>query len=164
MAVMAADLAWILIDKPHLLTGVCATIGVLFLGAAIINHFAPRPTEKTRVIAPVLPSVILVPEPDRLVLYNRGDEDLMIGGTKFSAGPSEMPKDVFILPKNGFYYFLTDKINTDTLGGKEIVPFEVYLLDQRRAHFTANFELLFVVKDKNVTIHTHNLGVVEGGW
>jgi hypothetical protein len=118
------------------------------------------------------PSVILISEQSRLVLYNRCSYDLHLAGTIFSNGPAMMldgPDSYRLIPVNGFYYFLTDKLEDETKrvignNGEDTQPFNVYFLDNLNNHYTAQFILLFVVRNGDVTIHTQNLKVISGGW
>jgi hypothetical protein len=116
------------------------------------------------------PSVLLLPERDRLVLYNRSNADIYLWGDKFddeTAPTVETQRRT--IPFGGFYYFLTDKLEAQAKvvigeNGEKLEPFEVYISDKSDRRYIAKFDLLIKMKDSSMTVHTQQLGVSEGNW
>jgi hypothetical protein len=50
------------------------------------------------------------------------------------------------------------------MNGARLVRFEVYIEDGSSRHYIAAFELLHVMKEGRMTLHTQQLGVKEGAW
>ena len=114
------------------------------------------------------PSVVLVPEGDTLRLYNRSDTDLSLWGDKLDDTARDIGGQARIIPKEDFYYFLTDRLKEFALkdlgqNGEKLYPFEVYLSDNQQ-HYIAKFYLLIQMTDGRMTVHTQQLGVAATDW
>lgn len=122
------------------------------------------------------PSVLLLWENKQLRLYNEGDADIYIWGDKFDDDPAHLESVSRTIPgkstlsgQTGFYYFLPDLLENQAKtviggNGQNLVPFEVYLKDGAQKKYIAKFDLLIVMKDSVMTIHTQQLGVTDNGW
>ncbi|MGA8612218.1 MAG: hypothetical protein WB760_10955, partial [Xanthobacteraceae bacterium] len=112
---------------------ICVVLGVIIGVVAIWELLQEAPS-----VPPPsgLPSVILLPEPGRLVLYNKSSADLYLWGDKFDDDVAPNIEDKRrTIPFGGFYYFLTDKLEAQAktvigANGEKLEPFEVYISDK----------------------------------
>ena len=115
-------------------------------------------------------SVLLLWENDELRLYNRGDKDIYLWGDKYGTiFPLSIEAIPRTIPRDGFYYFLTENIRglwelALAPDGQQLIPFEVYLKDDRQNKFTAKFALLVVFTHSVMKVHTQQLGVSDVEW
>jgi hypothetical protein len=142
--------------------------GYLYLSHAPPGQSVPATITK--------PSVLLFWENNELRLYNEGDADIYMWGDKFDDEPANLdPISRTIAGKRtmsgntGFYYFLPDLLENWAkiaigANGKNLVPFEVYLKDGAQKKYIAKFDLLIVMKDSVMTVHTQQLGVTDNEW
>jgi hypothetical protein len=133
------------------------TKGQLDTIAKMLGSSKAVPAEST-------PSVLLLASSGRLNLFNKSAQDLQLWGNKFDATPADIG-GVRVIPKDAYYYFLTDKLKAwalATIGktGEKLIPFEVYLSDSHGQQYIAKFDLLIVMDRGDMTIHTQQLGVV----
>lgn len=117
------------------------------------------------------PQIVLVGHPivGQINLYNKGEKDIYMWGTKFDNEVPSIEAQSRTIPKEGFYYLLTDKLEGVTrqiigANGEKLFPFEVYLADTFNHHYTAKFNLLIKFKEGVMSVHTQQLGVVEENW
>jgi len=125
----------------------------------------PLPAPSTQFAAP---SVLLLPASGQLNLYNRGAEDIKMWGDKL-AGTDRSMGEPRIIPKDAYYYFLSGQLQAWALSnigkdGEKLLPFEVYLTDERGQRYTAKFDLLIKVHGGEMTVHTQQLGVTLSDW
>lgn len=111
-----------------------------------------------------MPQVLLLPDTGQLRLYNRGDSEILLWGTKLGTTSPIIEKEPRMIPSGAFYYFITDQIKATIANGEEHVPLEIYLSDLSNQHYTANFILFMVIKDSKITMHTQQMGVRKDKW
>ena len=111
---------------------------------------------------------VLVSEPGRLTLYNRSSEELLLWGDKFDGDAAMMESASRRIPKDAYYYFLTDSLEAyaaSNIGnnGERLEPFEIYVA-RNGDHYTVHCKLLIKMASGQFSVHTQNLGIEKGGW
>jgi hypothetical protein len=111
-----------------------------------------------------VPFVILRPAAGQLNLQNKGDADLQLWGDKFEGLPANIERQARIIPRDGFYYFPTDRLKAvmlSTVGhdGEKVVPFEVYLSDVAGRKYIARFDLHIRMTSGDMTIYIQQQGL-----
>ena len=112
------------------------------------------------------PSVLLLPAPGQLRLFNQGSDDLKLRGVDLIA-PGTMPDiggEPRIIPKGTYFYFHTEGLKAKALSligrnGQSLFPFDIYLSDAKERHYVAKFDLLITMHDGEMTVDTQQLGV-----
>jgi hypothetical protein len=115
------------------------------------------------------PKVCLLPNQNQLRLYNKGDFEIGLHGTKFLNGSPSIDPKVRYIPVKMYYYFLTDSISkysSQEIGtdGEAHAPFEVYLSDLKKNQYIARFNLLIKMNKGAMSIHTQQFGVTKEKW
>jgi hypothetical protein len=113
---------------------------------------------------------VLVSEPGRLSLYNRSAQELQLWGDKFDGDAATMEPTPQRLPKDGYYYLLTDRLRAwaaSAIGneGERLEPLDLYISSANDGdHYTVRCRLLIKVQSGDFTVHAQNLGIDKGGW
>lgn len=113
--------------------------------------------------------VVLLPAHGQLRLHNNGEEEIYLWGNKFANTQPIIEIQSRRIPSRHFYYFLTDEIVKNARqiigeNGQQLVPFEVYLTNSANKRFIATFNLLFIIKNNVVEIHTQQLDIQDQDW
>lgn len=116
------------------------------------------------------PTVILTAEPGRLILYNKGERNFYLLGVKLDNEPGDFSSPPIVVPKEGFYYLLTNRLEPWAIqkighDGEGLFPFDMYFTDEdQKQKFTGKFRLLITVSHGVVTINTQMFGVIAEDW
>jgi uncharacterized membrane protein len=115
-----------------------------------------------------IPSVAVVHQDHRLYIYNEGKSDLYMWGNKLTDLQTVDPKPR-IIPSNANYYMFVDQVEAEILrklgnNGEVRVPFELYLSNVRNERYIATFELLILVRNGAVSIHSQMTGISLKNW
>ncbi len=151
---------------------------ILFFGGAIwlgiINDQTTssgntKAAQPTTAQASSKPDVLLIGEPGRLTLYNRSAEDLQLWGDQLEGTPASMEPTPLRIPKDGYYYFLTNHLEAfalSTIGdnGDRLSPLDIYLSTYQGKHYTVHCRLLIKMEAGKFSVHAQNLGIEAGGW
>ena len=138
------------------------------LPSAVVPDIPPKPFIHPSHVH--IPNVILTSEPDRLVLSNKGNRNFYLCGSRLGDEPASMSDPPVIVPKDGYYYLLTNLLKqwaVKTIGtnGQRLVPLDLYFMDEEKhKKSTGKFRLLIVVSDGSVAVHAQMLDVVPENW
>ena len=123
-------------------------------------------------------TVDMVYQDKQLKIYNRGKTSLFLWGTQLDDSPRSIGDEPRVISPstpgpfglNDTYYFLyadsLEKVLLDKLGknGETLVPFRLFVSDQRKKKHIINFKLLVKVTDGVLQISPQNLGTVDSDW
>jgi hypothetical protein len=138
------------------------TIGTAFVSALVL--LVIYVTSKPGIDA------VLISEPGRLTLYNRSAQELQLWGDKFDGEAAIMELTPQRLPRDAYYYLLTDHLQAyaaSVIGnvGERLEPFDLYISTADGGdHYTVRCRLLMKMHSGNFAVHAQNLGIDKGGW
>jgi hypothetical protein len=116
------------------------------------------------------PVTLLTAEPNRLILWNRGQTSFWLSGTLVEGDVKSVESTPRLVPKDAFYYLLTNNLEPWLVAkfgknAKEHVPVEFYLEDEnRRQKYVAKCSLYVIIDNGQVVFHPQNLGMEREDW
>jgi hypothetical protein len=154
--------------KPKKKVALAAVIVVVVGAAGVVS--ATFLSEKTKQWAtptaptstPVPPRIVVLPDTDRLVLNNLGNEDLFLWGAKVGTGPAIIENTPRTVPAHLSYHLFTDQLKAT---GEGMTPIEYYLTDTHGRHYVETVGLyLRHQPDGGFIGDTQELGLIEKDW
>lgn len=105
----------------------------------------------------------------RVNIYNKGQTNIYLWGTKLGDGPKVVEQDPRLITPSGFYYLLADSLEGDlrkALGKESEVQgrFTIYLTSQNDVKYTVSTLLFGKASGDKFTIHTQTTSIRPQEW
>lgn len=109
------------------------------------------------------------PGTKRFNIYNKGQTNIFLWGTKLGDGPRSVDKDPRLIAPGGFYYLLAPSIEADTIAkvgqdGELRGNLELYLTSQNSTKYIVTTIVFAQVMAGQCTIHTQTTSIKPEAW
>lgn len=150
----------------------CMLIAALYIGVKQ-TEISIKQTEISKALLdiPFTVSVDVVYEPGskRLNIYNKGQTNLYLWGSKLGTGAQELEKEPRLITSGGSYYLLAESIESDTLAkipqnGELRDNLDLYLTSQNATKYIVTTIIFAKVVSGKCTIHTQTTSIKPQEW
>lgn len=105
----------------------------------------------------------------KLNVFNKGKNNIWLWGTKISKEPKTIESEPRLITPGGFYYLLTDKLESKILqeipgDGSIKVNLDLFIKDGRNKKYIIKNLLFIQVKNKDITIHSQTTSINQSNW
>lgn len=161
------------------LIALCALLAALYIGLKQVDISA-RQTEisvKQTAISESLLDISFTVSVDvvyeaatkRLNIYNKGQTNIYLWGTKLGNGPQVMEKAPMIITPGGFYYLLADALERDSLvqfpkDGEMRGEFLAYVTNQNGTKYVITNNVLVKITNGECSVHTQTISIKPQEW
>jgi len=176
-ALVAIVGVWVSIESPQLETRAqknswragLILFGILVSVVAYAQQKFAREKAQQQFVNQYHPAGILVYGNRRFTFYNKTRSTLYLWGDKLADTPKDLGTNPRVLPIDANYYLFGDKFEELAIknigqNGEARLPFEMYFKNELGEKYTAVFELLVIVKDGKVEVHTQMISFERSEW
>lgn len=105
----------------------------------------------------------------RLNIYNKGQTNLYLWGSKLGTGAQVLEKEPRLITPDGFYYLLVESIESDTLAkfpqnGESRGNLNLYITSQNETKYIVTTIIFAKVVSGKCTIHTQTISIKPQEW
>ncbi len=105
----------------------------------------------------------------RINIYNKGQTNIYLWGTKVGSGSKVMETDPRLITPSGSYYLLAESVESDlskALDGQSEVKglLTIYLTSQNDIKYIVSTVVLGKLSDNQLTIHTQTTSIRPEAW
>lgn len=150
----------------------CMLTAALYIGLKQ-TEISIKQTEISKALLdiPFTVSVDVVYEPGskRLNIYNKGQTNLYLWGSKLGTGAQVLEKEPRLITPEGLYYLLAESIESDTLAkipqnGELRDNLDLYLTSQNATKYIVTTIIFAKVVSGKCTIHTQTTSIKPQEW